>query len=253
MPEQSDALVLSTQPYRETSLLVRLLTPRLGVVRGIAKGVRGARTTPAALYEPFSWIEVTIYQRKEHGLATLGAGSLKEAPGLWRRDLARGAYAALGFEVLGTLAEHFTGNIHYFAEGLRFLHLLDTHPAPGSLTLLLLLRLLHEAGYPPRLAPSLKGQALPPNLFYHVDNCLISDAKEHDDHAPAPDYRLSGKALTGLAPWLTEPPALRDCPVLGQSVGPELLRWLIHVWQDHLNQNLKSARYLEKMVLAHNA
>jgi hypothetical protein len=36
--------------------------------------------------------------------------------------------------------------------------------------------------------------------------------------------------------------------VIGARTGAMILRWLIRVWQDHLNEPLRAARFFEKMV-----
>lgn len=60
-----DAFVLHRMPYRETSLLVDVFTESFGIVRGVAKGVRGSKTDRKSLLQPFQPLLLTISGRHE--------------------------------------------------------------------------------------------------------------------------------------------------------------------------------------------
>lgn len=60
------AYVLHARPYRETSLLVELLTPEQGRIGAIARGVRSARAQPLrAALQPLQPLAVTLRGRGE--------------------------------------------------------------------------------------------------------------------------------------------------------------------------------------------
>lgn len=70
--EQQPAYVLHSRPYRETSLLLELLTREHGRLGVVARGVRGERARlRRALLEPFECLAVGLLRRGE--LATLTA------------------------------------------------------------------------------------------------------------------------------------------------------------------------------------
>lgn len=70
--EQQPGFVLHSRPYRETSLLLELLTRDYGRVGAVARGVRGERARlRRSLLEPFDNIVVSLLRRGE--LATLTA------------------------------------------------------------------------------------------------------------------------------------------------------------------------------------
>lgn len=73
--EQQPAYVLHSRPYRETSLLLELLTREHGRLGVVARGVRGERARlRRAQLEPFECIAVGLLRRGE--LATLTAVDL---------------------------------------------------------------------------------------------------------------------------------------------------------------------------------
>ncbi len=69
--ELQPAYVLHTREYRDTSLLVDFLTLDYGLVRAVARGVRGGKSQKRALLQPLQPLLVTMSGRSE--LLTMGA------------------------------------------------------------------------------------------------------------------------------------------------------------------------------------
>lgn len=246
--DKTDAIVLKIAPYSETTLLTTLLTREHGVVRALAKGVRRAKGgSVQAAFEPFAWIHASVRQKSADGLGTVFGAELREGWPYLRRDVDRLAYAALGLEVLGGVATQSPSDPNFFDDALLFLEVLEKTPGPGSLVIALLLRLLHDAGFPPHLAqPDWTAQTLPPSLMYHFDRSLI-DAPHAGDSPHS--MRLARSTVAPLLGALATPPQLDGSLKLPPQSGLNALRWLIRVWEDHLGGRLNAARFLEKMVL----
>ena len=64
------AYILHTRPYRDTSLLIDLLTPDFGRVTAIARGVRKAKTPKRQLLNPFSRLLVCWQGKTDMKLLT---------------------------------------------------------------------------------------------------------------------------------------------------------------------------------------
>ncbi len=65
------AYILHTRPYRDTSLLIDLLTPDYGRVTAVARGVRKSKTPKRQLLNPFSRLLVSWQGRTDMKLLTL--------------------------------------------------------------------------------------------------------------------------------------------------------------------------------------
>lgn len=65
------AYILHTRPYRDTSLLIDLLTPDYGRVTAVARGVRKAKTPKRQLLNPFSRLLVSWQGKTDMKLLTL--------------------------------------------------------------------------------------------------------------------------------------------------------------------------------------
>jgi recombinational DNA repair protein (RecF pathway) len=242
----TDAIILKTAPYSETTLLVTLLTPDRGVVRALAKGARRKGRQTQAAFEPLAWIQAQLSQKSPDALGTMFSPDLREDWAYLRGDLNRFAYASLGAEVLGAVAIESPPDPAYFQEAAGFLEALRGAPGPGSLAIALLVRLLHRCGFPPQLESPWTLATLPPMLAYHFESGLLAEARP-DDSPRA--MRLPRPVIVPLLGALGQAPPLDGSLTLGVPEGAQALRWLIRVWEDHLNQKLHAARFLEKMVL----
>lgn len=60
-----EGYVLHRMPYRETSLLIDVFSESMGIVRGVAKGVRGSKTDRKSLLQPFQPLVVSVSGRHE--------------------------------------------------------------------------------------------------------------------------------------------------------------------------------------------
>jgi DNA repair protein RecO (recombination protein O) len=101
----TDAIVLQSFPYGETSRIVRLLTRSVGVHSAIAKGALRPRSR-YAMMEPFAEGSAMLYIRETRDLQTLGAFDLTRSRQGLGRDLLRFGGASLIAElVLRTASE----------------------------------------------------------------------------------------------------------------------------------------------------
>jgi DNA repair protein RecO (recombination protein O) len=96
----TEAVVLQSYPYSETSKILRLLTRNHGVTSVIAKGALRPRSQYAGVLEPFSIGQASIYLKEGRDLQTLsGFDLIRTGQGLGR-DLIRFGSAALIAELV---------------------------------------------------------------------------------------------------------------------------------------------------------
>lgn len=243
---QTEAIVLKTWPYSETSLIVWILTREHGAVRALAKGARRLKGRTAAALDSFSVIRASVRLPQREGLAMLGSVELKRSWDYLHKDLRRLALASTGMEILGHVAADSPREPFFFEEARSFLEQLEGSASPGSLTTALLLRLLFHAGYAPRLDDGLDPEALPEGMNYDFpEGAFVSDGGlKH----PSQALRLPGELVQAVVAT-PGPPALGPEFLLPARLGPVALRWLIRVWADHLHQEFRSVEFLEQTVL----
>lgn len=268
-----EALILRTSPYSESTLIVTLLTRESGVVRALAKGARriqGRSARSAAAFDLFARIRADIRMpAREEGLGNITAAELStgdaaagNAPGGrdWlHTDLKRLAWASLGMEVLGAVAAASRAEPWFFDEAETYLGALGRARAPGSLTAALLLRLLHHAGNPPEIdealvpAPKREGEESrgAEVVFNFATGCFLP-AGSSAAHGSA-CMSMTADLFALLRPVLESAPPLDDGFSVPSRHGAELTGWLIRLWEDHLNQPLRSKKFLEEVTLRRGA
>ena len=97
-----DALVLDSLPYRDKHLIVSLLTPSVGLVRGVFRGARGGKNPRAGATQILSLVHVVAFHTRHAEMATVRQVDLKTSSYPLASDLERAAAAAVVSELLTT-------------------------------------------------------------------------------------------------------------------------------------------------------
>ncbi|MCU0608539.1 MAG: DNA repair protein RecO [Chitinispirillaceae bacterium] len=97
--EKNQCVVLSVMPYRESSVIVSLLSRTHGRVSGIAKGVRRKPTDPLTFERGFM-VETVLYVKPNRDLHTIGASSVTGCFPVIRSDLGKIAIRDVALEVV---------------------------------------------------------------------------------------------------------------------------------------------------------
>lgn len=281
---ETQALVLEAREYRETSLLVTLLTPGHGRLGGVAKGARRAKSGLAGVLQPFSLIAARLSMRSESGggLASIASAELMEHPDYIRPGggedaLARMAYAGIYAEVLAQTEENDPHSAELFDLARYFLLGLAAAPHPGSFAVYGYFSLLAALGYAPSLemVPTGKASTAPAGIqglgpigeaktksrVLHI-NVAQGVLRPSLSHSGPGDFALSADAFDALrrvidlvmeksgAGISKEHASSAGQFTLSKRVGPTLVRLAIRLFETRLEHILRSARFLEEMVLS---
>jgi DNA repair protein RecO (recombination protein O) len=119
------ALILRAYPYGDTSRILRLLTPDLGVIGAIARGARRPRSRFAALLDPFGEGTAVLDYREGRDLQTLSGFDLDRARRGLAGDLRRYGAASLLAELLMRTATT-TANPSLFASATAGLDAIES-------------------------------------------------------------------------------------------------------------------------------
>ena len=77
--QKTEAIVLKTQAFRSSSLILTFFSRDFGKVRGIAKGVRQEQERRSALYELFTRLEIIFYEKTRSDLHLVSEASFLES------------------------------------------------------------------------------------------------------------------------------------------------------------------------------
>lgn len=101
---KTEALVLRTLPWSESSKIVHLFTLHHGYLKGIAKGALRPRSPLRGLMESLNHVEVVVSSRERRGLQIITSAALISSFIRIREDLDR---TAVAFSVLELLQQFF--------------------------------------------------------------------------------------------------------------------------------------------------
>jgi DNA repair protein RecO (recombination protein O) len=166
----TQATILKTYEYSETSKILRLLTRDLGLCSVIAKGARRPKSRFGGLLEPFTDGVATFYAREGRDLHTLSSFELRRERQSLGRELVRYAGAGLLTEIALRFA-HAAADEELFVQ-LR--HGLDRLVAQeGDMEAVIVeeaWRLIERLGFAPSVEfCSVCGEPLQPDQASHFD------------------------------------------------------------------------------------
>lgn len=251
---KTQAFILKTQDYRDTSILGDFYTRDFGKIKGIVRGVRDARGRFGSTLEPFSLNEILFYKRKRGGdLHQVTQVDLVDLfPGV-REDLERLSYASYFIQLVNELVEVEDENAKIFdllSDAFRFL---ASGASPKRCARIFELKLFKVLGLMPEIRACVNCQKEAPEPAYfnvslggiHCKDCpSTSRGASRADRASFP---VSRGALNFLDHAQRSEFSDLYRVKVAQEVGEELERVLRRFVDFHLVNKLKSVVFMEKM------
>ncbi len=148
---KEQGIVLRTMRLGEADRIVTILTQGTGKVRAVAKGVRKTKSRFGARLEPFTHVDLLLYQGRELDIVTQAdiISSFREL----RSDYGRFAAGEMILEAADRVGQEHERNAPLFLLLLNALRrLAEPETAPGLIADAFLLRLTSLAGFRPSLA-----------------------------------------------------------------------------------------------------
>lgn len=142
--------MLRGYPFGEADKVVVLLSPNHGKVRAVAKGVRKTKSRFGGRLEPFTHVDVLLYEGRN--LDTITQVSVVEAYSHMRLDLDRVLAGGTMIEAIDAVAQEGAGSHRQFLLLQRGLRALEAGPVHPDLVAAFLLKLAAIIGVAPSLA-----------------------------------------------------------------------------------------------------
>lgn len=155
---QDDALVIDSFPYRDRDLILSLLTPSVGVVRGVLRGARGGKHPTAGATQILSLVHIVAFHGRHAEMATVRQVDLRTSSFPLASDLERAAAAAVTAELLTTFCPHGEPAPRRFRLGVAALKALLDGVDPGTVVAYVQIWSLMLGGLMPPLGESGLGQ-----------------------------------------------------------------------------------------------
>lgn len=133
MVTKTEAVVLRTVEYSESSLIVTLFTRKHGIIAVIAKGAKRPKSKFAALMVPGQVLEVVVYVKPTRNVQTLSEASFMLKLDQLRIDLEKMALATTTLELINQVLHENEVNELLFAFVVKFLRWINQHDKPSRI------------------------------------------------------------------------------------------------------------------------
>lgn len=249
---KTDAFILKTRDYRDTSILAHFYTREFGKIHGIIKGVRDARGRYGSTLEPFSLNEILFYRRRRGAsdLHQVTSVELIELFGDIRQDMSRLSTACYLIELLDEIVEPEEPSMVTFDLLKDSLTFLSRGHSPKRCARIFESKLLLELGLLPELKECVVCRKVPEEAFFsanlggiHCRGCS-SGARTASNEG---SVFLSQGALKFLDHVLRSPTDELYGVKVSQEVGQEIERALRRFIDAHLQKKLQTVIFMDKM------
>lgn len=257
---KTQAFILKTQDYRDTSLLAHLYTRDFGKIRGIIKGIRDARARYDSTLEPFSMNEILFYKRRRGGdLHQVTQVELTDLFPAVREDLERLAYASYFAELLNELVEVEDPSPELFDLLKDSLELLGSGASPKRCARIFEVKLFEILGLMPEIRSCVVCRAeSPERAYFNVAlggiRCEACSSKKGAALAGQEHAQTGVLGMPVSKGTLNFVEHVRRAGVkelvnvkVSQTVGEEVEKILRRFVDFHLSNKLKTVVFLEKM------
>lgn len=133
MVTKTEAVVLRTVDYSESSLIVTLFTRKHGVIAVIAKGAKRPKSKFSALMVPGQVLEVVVYIKGTRNVQTLSEASYMLKLDELRIDMEKLALATTTLELISQVLHENEVNELLFAFLVKFLRWINSYDNPGRI------------------------------------------------------------------------------------------------------------------------
>lgn len=144
------AIVLRSYPFGDADRVVVLISPNNGKIRTVAKGVRKTKSRFGGRLEPFTHVDLVLYEGRN--LDTITQVAIVEPFRKLRQDLNSVIAAGLMVEAVDAVAQEEESSMRLFLLLQRGLKALDAGLYTGDLITSFLLKLADVVGVAPALA-----------------------------------------------------------------------------------------------------
>ncbi len=147
----TEAIVLKSLRWGEADRIVTFFSWKLGKVRGIARGARKMKSRFGGAIEPFTYVNLTLFDKRNDSLASISTIDIIESRALLREDLERMIAAARMASLVDGIAAERDPSLelfHTLRDGLQALIESEDY---SLTTLIFQIHVLTHSGFCPQI------------------------------------------------------------------------------------------------------
>ncbi|MEI7998723.1 MAG: DNA repair protein RecO [Candidatus Omnitrophota bacterium] len=243
MIAKTEAIVLKSFDFRETSRIATFLTKDFGKVKGVLKGIRKTPGKFGSSLDRFTVNDIVYYQYRNSDIHLVSQCDMKEFYSGFRQDLKRLTAASYAAELLDTLVMTDQENLHLYELMQNFLKSLETVEDINKLVHIFQIKVLQFSGFRPHLDSCVRCQKkiTGQTIFSMPLGGLVCVSCK----APAGSMVAVTKGTVASIMHIEESPWEVTLRLgLSDRMKKELKYVLNHFLVFHLERHLRSTRYL---------
>lgn len=179
MIQTTEAIVLTSKNYSESSKIIHLFTKEFGKISAIAKGATNPKNKYGKLLQPTNYLLVTFYQKSTNQLQLLTDAEIVENFWNLHTNIDKSAFALAIIETIYKLFEDYYPNKNVFNLVLDSFRFLNTYSnSPSLYFIYFLINLMDYTGYTLDINESI---LLNDGSYYYFDitNGCFTQTKEN--------------------------------------------------------------------------
>jgi DNA repair protein RecO (recombination protein O) len=150
-PLKTEAIVIKTFDFRETSIIATLYTKDFGKINGILKGIKSSPVKFASTLEPFSHNEIVFYKKRNTALHLVSQCDLRDNFIYLRNNVTKFTLASLMMELLDAIMPPEEVNYDIFDLSTTCLKAMSDYLYVDKIATIFKIKLLSLSGFKPHL------------------------------------------------------------------------------------------------------
>ena len=146
---KTEAIVIKTFDFRETSIIATLYTKDFGKINGILKGIKAAPPKFGSTLEPFSLNEIIFYKKRNSSLHLVSQCDLKDNFGSLRNNVTGVILASMMMEMLDAVLPLEEANADIFDLSVASLKGMSDYFYVDKIATIFKIKLLALSGFKP--------------------------------------------------------------------------------------------------------
>ncbi len=240
---KSEAIVLKTMDYRNTSMIATFFTKDFGKVRGVLKGIRKDPKKFGSHLDKFTVNDIVYYQHRNSDLHLISQCDLTEFYFAIRNDLKRTMAANYALELIDKIMPVEEKNVKVYGLLKKYFKTLEDVGDVNKLVHILQIKIILLSGFKPYLDACLqckKKITQKAHFSMHLGGLFCSACVSHEvKGTPISQGTVASLLHIEKGGW-------QDCMriSLTRQVKKEMKYILNNFLVFHLERNVKTAKYL---------
>jgi DNA repair protein RecO (recombination protein O) len=247
MLETTEAIILNSRKYGETSKIITVFSKNFGKFNLIVKGASKAKNKFGSALEPLSYVSITFYRKPASQLQLLSSAELLAYYLNIRESLESTAYCFSIIETINKIfEEHYTNEKVFISIIEAFQQINENKIEPFNIFLKFLFLLLDNLGFEISLCSILESSSRRINIIYFdLENGAFISQNNAENNSTANKIRIDLKLFEKIHKIFNAV----DTEIPNLNFNKSEIYSIVNLFSKYLNYHIDKSLYLESLKL----